>query len=55
MIERHMQGVLAWAAHHLSNAALEGNNSWVRGVSIRGRGYRNTDNLMVMLFHCGPN
>jgi transposase len=55
MIERHMVGVLGWASHHITNAALEGNNSWVRGISIRGRGYRSVDNLMAMLFHCGCN
>lgn len=55
MLERHMAGVLGWASHHITNAALEGNNSWVRGVSIRGRGYRSVDNLMAMLFHCGCN
>jgi transposase len=53
MIERHMTGVLGWASTHITNAALEGNNSWVRGVSTRARGYRNVDNLMTMLFHCG--
>ncbi len=50
-IEKHMAGVIAWAKHHLSNAALEGNNSRVRGISIRARGYRNPNNLMMVLYH----
>jgi transposase len=50
MIERHWFGVLAWAKHGLSNAALEGNNSRVRGISQRGHGYRNPENLMQILY-----
>ncbi|HEX7508956.1 MAG TPA: ISL3 family transposase, partial [Polyangia bacterium] len=50
MIERHWSGVIAWAKHGLSNAALEGNNSRVRGISQRGHGYRNPDNLMQILY-----
>jgi len=51
MLMRHKAGVLAWAKHRLTNAALEGNNSRVRGLSIRARGYRNPDHLMVVLYH----
>ena len=50
MIQRHWRGVLAWAKHGLSNAALEGNNSRARGISQRGHGYRNPDNLMQILY-----
>lgn len=51
MLERHMDGVLAWADHHLSNASLEGNNAKVRGISQRAHGYRNPENLMMILYH----
>jgi len=51
LLMRHIDGVVAWARHRLTNAALEGNNSRVRGLSIRARGYRNPDNLMVVLYH----
>jgi len=51
MLERHMAGVLAWARHRITNAALEGNNSRVRGLSQRARGYRNPLNLMAVLYH----
>ena len=55
MIGRHWHGVLAWAKHRLSNAALEGNNSRVRGISQRAHGYRNPDNLMqILYFSCRP-
>ena len=51
MLMRHIDGVVAWAKHRLSNAALEGNNSRVRGLSQRARGYRNHRNLMLVLYH----
>lgn len=51
MLMRHIDGVVAWATHGLSNAALEGNNSRVRGLSQRVRGYRNPNNLMLVLYH----
>ena len=51
MLMRHIDGVAAWATHHLSNAALEGNNARVRSISQRGRGYRNPNNLMLVLYH----
>ncbi len=51
MLYRHAPGVLAWAKHHLTNAAVETNNGRVRGISIRARGYRNPDNLIVVLYH----
>lgn len=51
MLMRHIEGVTAWAPLRLTNAALEGNNSRVRGLSQRARGYRNPDNLMLVLYH----
>ena len=51
LIERHRAGVLAWAKHHMTNAALEGNNAKVRGLSNRAHGYRNPHNLITILFH----
>jgi transposase len=51
MLYRHLAGVLAWTRHRLTNAALEGNNSKVRGISHRARGYRNPQNLTLVLYH----
>jgi transposase len=48
---RHVDGVTAWARYRLTNAALEGNNSRVRGLSQRAHGYRNPANLMLVLYH----
>jgi transposase len=51
MLMRHVDGVVAWARHRMTNAALEGNNSRVRAISQRGHGYRNPNNLMLVLYH----
>jgi transposase len=51
MVMRHIDGVTAWAELRLTNAALEDNNSCIRGLSQRGRGYRNPNNLMLVLYH----
>ena len=51
MLVRHEQGVLAWARHRMTNAALEGNNARVRVLRHRADGYRNPDHLIVILYH----
>jgi transposase len=51
MLMRHIDGVVAWARHRLTNAALEGNNARVRAISQRAHGYRNPNNLMLVLYH----
>src|SRR5882762_8083099 len=35
MLMHHIDGVLAWARYHLTNAAVEGNNARVRAISQR--------------------
>lgn len=50
-LTRHLNGVIAWAPHRLTNAHLEGNNSRVRGISQCARGYHNPDDLMLVLYH----
>ena len=51
MLMRHIDGVVAWARYRLTNAALEGNNARVRAISQRAHGYRNPNNLMLVLYH----
>jgi transposase len=51
MLWRHVDGVTAWADYRLTNAAVEGNNSRIRGLSQRGRGHLNPNNLMLVLYH----
>lgn len=52
MLWDHFEGVLSYATFPMSNAALEGNNSRIRGLSHRARGYRNKANLILAIFHC---
>ncbi len=52
MLWEHFEGVLSYATWPLSNGALEGNNSRIRGLSHRARGYRNKANLILAIFHC---
>lgn len=52
MVWSHIDGILAYADLRISNGALEGNNSRVRGLSHRARGYRNRANLILAIFHC---
>jgi transposase len=51
MLIRHIDGVVAWARHRMTNAALEGNNARIRAISQRAHGYRNPNNLMLVLYH----
>jgi transposase len=51
LLMRHIDGVVAWARHRLTNAALEGNNARIRAISQRAHGYRNPNNLMLVLYH----
>jgi transposase len=52
MVWDHIQGIVAFANHRLSNGALEGNNSRVRYLSHRARGFRNKANLIMTIYHC---
>ena len=50
MIERHLEGILAYWNRKTTNAFLEGLNSVFSAVKRRARGYRSTDNLITMLY-----
>ena len=54
MIKRHIDGVMNYFAHPITNAVSEGLNSTIQLLQQRGRGYRNFGNFEVaVLFHCG--
>ena len=54
MVKRHIQGVMNYFAHPITNAVSEGLNSTLQLLKQRGRGYRNFDNFqVVVLFRCG--
>jgi transposase len=54
MVKSHLQGVMNYFAHPITNAVSEGLNSTIQLLKQRGRGYRNFGNFEVaVLFHCG--
>jgi transposase len=54
MIKNHIDGVMNYFLHPITNAVSEGLNSTIQLLKQRARGYRNFDNLRVaVLFHCG--
>ena len=54
MVKRHIDGVMNYYLHPITNAVSEGINSTIQLLKQRGRGYRNFGNFRVaVLFHCG--
>lgn len=50
MIERHLEGILAYWISHVTNAFLEGLNSVFSAVKRAARGFRSNENLITMLY-----
>jgi transposase len=54
MIERHLQNVMTYFTHRITNAVAEGLNSKIASVQKRACGFRNRDNFKIAIyFHCG--
>jgi transposase len=54
MVKRHIDGVMNYFLHPITNAVSEGLNSTIQLLKQRARGYRNFGNFRVaVLFHCG--
>lgn len=54
MIQRHLQGVLNYFAHRITNAVSEGLNSKIQTIKKMAYGYRNRDHFKTAIFfHCG--
>lgn len=54
MIRRHLDGVLAYFTHRITNSASEALNSTIQMIKKRAFGYRSFDNFRVaVLFRCG--
>ena len=54
MIKNHIDGVMNYFLHPITNAVSEGLNTTIQLLKQRARGYRNFCNLRVaVLFHCG--
>jgi transposase len=52
MLRTHLEGVLAWTQHHLSNAAVEGMNNKIKSISHRSFGFRSAVNFIAAIYHC---
>lgn len=54
MLRRHLQGLLNYSRHRITNACAEGFNSAIQLLKANARGFRNFDNYRArILFHCG--
>ena len=54
LIARHLQNVLTYFKHRITNAVAEGLNSKIATVQKRACGYRNPDHFKIAVyFHCG--
>jgi transposase len=53
-IRRHIEGIMAYLEHRITNAASEGLNSKIQNIKSNARGFRNFQNYRIaILFHCG--
>ena len=53
-IKRHLEGILAYLKHRITNAVTEGLNSKIQSIKSNARGFRNFQNYRIaILFHCG--
>lgn len=53
-LKRHLEGLLSYSAHQITNAATEGLNSKIQSIKASARGFRSFANYRIaILFHCG--
>jgi transposase len=54
MLKKHLQGLLNYFKHKITNALTEGLNSKIQLIRAQARGFRNFKNYRVaILFECG--
>ena len=54
MLRRHLNGLLNYSRHRISNACAEGFNSAIQLIKANARGFRNFENYRArILFYCG--
>jgi len=54
MIKTHLERVLTWWKHHITNSFAEGINSVIQEIKTVARGFRNFANYRIsILFYCG--
>ncbi len=53
-LKRHLDNILTYLKHRITNAVAEGLNSKIQQVKSAARGFRNFENYRIaILFHCG--
>jgi transposase len=54
MLKRHLDNLLTYLRHHITNAVTEGLNSKIQSIKAAARGFRNFKNYRTrILFFCG--
>lgn len=54
MLKKHLQGLLTYFRHRITNAQSEGFNSRVQAIKSAARGFRSFENYRIrILFYCG--
>ena len=54
MIKRHIENILTYLRHRITNAAAEALNSRINQIKSAARSFRNFENYRTaILFHCG--
>ncbi len=54
MLKRHLENLLTYLKHHITNAVTEGLNSKIQSIKSNARGFRNFKNYRIrILFFCG--
>jgi transposase len=52
MIRSHIDGILSWTKHRVSNGAVEGMNNKIKSISHRSFGFRGAKNFIAAIYHC---
>ena len=54
MLKRHLDSLLSYFRHPITNAVSEGFNSRIQSIKSAARGFRNFENYRTrILFYCG--
>ena len=54
MLKRHLDNLVTWFRHPISNGPVEGFNSHIQGIKSAARSFRNfADYCLHILFVCG--
>ena len=52
MLRGHLDGILSWTKHRVSNGAVEGMNNKIKSISHRSFGFRTAENFIAAIYHC---